>query len=63
MGISKQMRRSLRAVEMASVSVYGPRWVMTPEEARMETRTDCQKEKKRMPLTHMNLGTGLISIN
>lgn len=32
---------------------------MTPTATRKEMPMDCQKEKKRMPLTQRNLGTGL----
>jgi len=32
---------------------------MTRAATRAEIATDCQKEKKRIPLTHKNFGTGL----
>ena len=45
---------------MCSESVYGPRWLIAPPATRMEMKRDCQKEKKRIPLTQRNLGTGLV---
>lgn len=54
-----QMSRSLSPTETFSGLVYGPRRVMTPAATSAEMPTDCQKEKKRIPLTQRNFGTGL----
>lgn len=58
-GISMHMRVSVRPSEIFSSLVYGPSLVMTPAATRMETPRACQNEKKRIPLTHRNFGTGL----
>ena len=54
-----QMRVSLSPTEMCSGSVYGPNLVMTSAATRIEMPMDCQNEKKRMPFTQRNFGTGL----
>ena len=54
-----QMRVSLRPTEMCTESIYGPSLVMTLAATRMEMTKDCQNEKKRMPFTQRNFGTGL----
>jgi hypothetical protein len=58
-GISRHMSVSVRPNEMCSLSVYGPNFVITPAATRMEMASDCQNEKKRMPLTQRNFGMGL----
>jgi len=54
-----QIRRSLSPTETFSGLVYGPRREMIFAATRAEIATDCQKEKKRIPLTQRNFGTGL----
>ena|ERR1700722_9351713 len=58
-GISAQMRRSVILREISEGEVSGPREVIAPAATRMDTNIDCQKEKKRIPLTQRNLGIGL----
>lgn len=58
-GISRQMSVSVSPREICSLSVYGPSFLMAPAATRREMPVDCQKEKKRIPLTQRNLGTGL----
>lgn len=58
-GISMQMRVSVRPSDMCSASVYGPNFRIIPAATKIEMAIDCQKEKKRIPFTHRNFGTGL----
>ena len=44
---------------MCSLSVYGPSLVIAPTATRVEIAIDCQNEKKRIPFTQRNFGTGL----
>lgn len=57
-----QISRSVSPTETFSGWVYGPRWVIILVATRVEMTTDCQNEKKRIPFTQRNLGTGLCCV-
>ena len=57
--ISTQITKSLRPVVVRSGDWCAKRRVTTPKETNRDMTMDCQKQKKTMSLTAINLSKGL----